>query len=249
MGSQQRQPSRQNPNFAVTEAVARRLGPLLPEFVFVGGCATALLITDAASAPVRVTKDVDVIAEAAYADLGDRLRALGFGEDGSEGAPVCRWTAGDLRLDVMPATGGALGFTNRWYAEALAGPQGFELAPDLRIRLVTGPLFLATKFEAFRARGRGDYYASHDLEDIISVVDGRAELPDEVRLAGDAVRAYLSAHFTALLDDDDFLSTLVGLFPGDQISQQRIGIVLPRLRAIAAAAPGPSPHSPLELVE
>ena len=242
MTGPQRQPSRQNPNFAVTEAVARRLGPLLPEFVFVGGCATGLLITDPASAPVRVTKDVDVIAElatsyAAYADLGDRLRALGFGEDSTKGAPVCRWTAGDLRLDVMPATGGALGFTNRWYVDALAQPQEFELAPDLRIRLVTGPLFLATKFEAFLARGRGDYYASHDLEDIISVVDGRLELSGEIQSAGTEVRAYLAAQFSALLDDDDFLSSLAGQFPRDEISQQRIGIVLPRLRAIATLVP------------
>ena len=242
MTGPQRQPSRQNPNFAVTEAVARRLGPLLSEFVFVGGCATGLLITDPASAPVRVTRDVDVIAElassyAAYVDLGERLRALGFGEDSSEGAPVCRWTAGDLRLDVMPATGATLGFTNRWYADALAQPQDFELAPDLRIRLVTGPLFLATKFEAFQSRGHADYYASHDLEDIISVVDGRAELPGEVQVAGSEVRAYLAARFTALLDDDDFLSSLAGQFPGDEISQQRIDIVLPRLRAIAASSP------------
>ncbi len=241
MGSQ-RQASRQNPNFAVTEAVARRLGPLLSEFVFVGGCATGLLITDPASAPVRVTKDVDVIAElatsyAAYADLGERLRALGFGEDSTEGAPICRWTAGDLRLDVMPTTGSTLGFANRWYVDALAQPQEFELAPDLRIRLVTGPLFLATKFEAFLERGRGDYYASHDLEDIVSVVDGRVELPGEVLVASAAVRAYLAAQFSALLDDDDFLSSLAGQFPGDEISQQRIGIVLPRLRAIAASSP------------
>ena len=77
-----------------SEAVARRLGPLLPRFVFVGGCATGLLITDPASAPVRVTKDVDVIAELAsygeYSTLGERLRGLGFREDDSEGAPVCR---------------------------------------------------------------------------------------------------------------------------------------------------------------
>ena len=90
-------------------------GPLLPRFVFVGGCATGLRITDPASAPVRVTRDVDVIADLAsygeYSALGERLRSLGFREDDSEGAPACRWAAGDLLLDVMPATGSPLGFT------------------------------------------------------------------------------------------------------------------------------------------
>ena len=55
----------QNPNLVITEAVAKRLSPLLPDLVFVGGCATGLLITDPASAPVRPTRDVDVIAELA----------------------------------------------------------------------------------------------------------------------------------------------------------------------------------------
>jgi hypothetical protein len=36
--------------------------------------------------------------------------------------------------------------------------------------------FVATKFEAFHGRGNNDHLASHDLEDIITVVDGRPEL-------------------------------------------------------------------------
>jgi hypothetical protein len=39
------------------------LKPILGELVFVGGCATALLITDTAAADVRPTFNVDAIAE------------------------------------------------------------------------------------------------------------------------------------------------------------------------------------------
>jgi len=235
---------RQNPNLAATEAIARRLGPLLPKFVFVGGCATGLLITDPSSAPVRVTRDVDVIAELAsygeYSALGEQLRSLGFREDDSEGAPVCRWTTGELLLDVMPTTG-TLGFTNRWYGEAIRQSGEFELTPGVRIRLVTSPLFLATKLEAFLARGKGDYYMSQDLEDVISVVDGRMELAEELRATIPEVRVYLATQFSTLLADDDFLDSLPGQFPGDETSQRRTQIVLSRLRAIAtvtAAATG-----------
>ncbi len=84
-----------NPNLDLLELVASRLRPVLSEIVFVGGCATGLLIDDPGAAPVRGTYDVDVIAEiASYAEyivFSDRLRALGFREDRSEGAPVCRW--------------------------------------------------------------------------------------------------------------------------------------------------------------
>lgn len=52
-----------NPNLALLELAAEQLRPLLSEIVFVGGCATGLLIDDPAAAPVRGTYDVDVIAE------------------------------------------------------------------------------------------------------------------------------------------------------------------------------------------
>ena len=55
-----------SPNLELLEIAAERLRPLLPEIVFVGGCATALLVTDPGAAPVRKTYDVDVIAEIAY---------------------------------------------------------------------------------------------------------------------------------------------------------------------------------------
>jgi len=60
---------------------------------------------------------VDAIAEitsyAQYAAFGDRLRILGFNEDTSEGAPVCRWIQGGIILDVMPLDANVLGFSNR----------------------------------------------------------------------------------------------------------------------------------------
>jgi hypothetical protein len=83
--------------------MAARLKPLLPEIVFVGGCTTGLLISDPAASPVRATDDVDVIVEVAsyaeYARFSKRLRNLGFSEDSSEGAPICRWLIDQMKLD------------------------------------------------------------------------------------------------------------------------------------------------------
>jgi hypothetical protein len=71
-----------NPNLQLLTDAAKLLRPILEELVFVGGCATALLITDKAAADVRPTFDVDAIAEitsyAAYAEFSERLRKLGF---------------------------------------------------------------------------------------------------------------------------------------------------------------------------
>lgn len=110
------------PNLDLLQDAAAKLSPLLREIVFVGGCATGLLITDPGAAEVRRTYDVDVIAEiASYGDyllFAERLRALGFQEDTSEGAPLCRWQHKRLILDVMPLDEGILGFSTRWYADA-----------------------------------------------------------------------------------------------------------------------------------
>src|SRR5947208_1859448 len=155
-------------------AAARLLKPLLNELVFVGGCATGLLITDPAAPSVRPTFDVDAIAEIAsyaeYADFSDRLRGIGFLEDTSEGAPICRWISGQVILDVMPLDEKILGFSNRWYRVAMRESNSIRLEPSLQIRSVTAPVFLATKLDAFNDRGNRDYLASHDLEDALSVI-------------------------------------------------------------------------------
>jgi hypothetical protein len=103
----------------------------LNEVVFVGGCATGLLIDDPGAAVVRKTFDVDVIAEiASYAEYGvfsERLRHLKFTEDTTEGAPLCRWKYLDLTLDVMPLDPRILGFSNRWYEGSLRASQPLVL--------------------------------------------------------------------------------------------------------------------------
>src|SRR5271168_3229964 len=162
---------------------ARLLRPLLDELVFVGGSVAGLLITDGASADPRPTLDVDVIAEIAsyaeYVEFGDRLRALGFAEDHREGAPTCRWVYEVLILDIMPLDEKILGFSNRWYRAAAETAVWRRLTDELEIRLVTAPLFLATKLEAFKDRGKRDFFGSRDLEDFIFVLDGRATLVSE----------------------------------------------------------------------
>ena len=50
-----------DPNIELLIQIAEALGDLRERLVFVGGCATALLITDPAAAPVRATEDVDTI--------------------------------------------------------------------------------------------------------------------------------------------------------------------------------------------
>jgi predicted nucleotidyltransferase len=225
----------ENPNARLLLSTVEKLAPLLDRIAFVGGCATGLLITDPGAAPVRPTLDVDVIVEVAsyaeYTSLEQQLRHLGFRESRAEGAPVCRWVSGDLILDFMPTDPAILGFSNRWYLPAL---QHAILVPfgDYQIRHITAPYFLATKLEAFHHRSRNDYRMSHDVEDIVTVLDGRSEIVQEVQVAEVPLRQYLSDEFRTLLSNRDFLEALPGHLLPDVASQQRTGLVVERIRQL-----------------
>lgn len=109
----------------------------------------------------------------------------------------------------------------------------FQLTQELAIRVVTAPYFMATKLEAFAARGKGDYYSSHDLEDLITVVDGRQELLSELRERPPNLRSYIADSIGAMLRDARFLDVLPGFLLPDAGSQARLPKLVDNLRAIA----------------
>jgi len=226
-----------HPNLELLELAAEALRPLLPEIVFVGGSITALHITDPAAAPVRITHDVDVISEITsygeYVALSERLRDLGFEEDASEGAPICRWRRGALIVDVMPLDEKILGFSNRWYADALRSATLIQLKPGLSLKVASTIHFLATKLEAFRGRGDGDYFASHDLEDLIAVIDGRESIVEDVAAAPAELKTFIANGIQLFLVDPRFIDALPGFLLPDDASQGRLTLLLDRLGKLA----------------
>lgn len=223
-------------NLERVERVAKRLGALREEVVFLGGAVTELLVTDLGAPEPRVTVDVDAIVEVAnrgeYHDFTSRLRAAGFSEDSRDGAPICRWIVDGYPVDLMPTDEKILGFSNRWYGDTIRHAEWRALPGGTAVRVTTAPFFLATKLEAFKGRGAGDFSASHDIEDVISVVDGRSELVGEVWRAGGGVQAYLAREFDALLTQERFRDSLPGHLPSDLASQARLSIVVERLVAL-----------------
>jgi predicted nucleotidyltransferase len=90
----------------------------------------------------------------------------------------------------MPTDPAILGFSNPWYPAVQQNAQRVRIG-NYEIRLITVPYFLATKLDAFHGRGKSDHRTSHDLEDVITVVGGRTELADEVRIAPLDLQKYL----------------------------------------------------------
>lgn len=195
-----------------------------------------MLITDPAAPPIRETRDVDAIVQVGslveYRRLSERLRQCGFREDASEGAPVCRWIADGVILDVMPTDDAVLGFGNRWYVPAMEHATLMQLPSGGAIRMVSAPYFLLTKLEAFDGRGNGDYQASHDLEDVIAVLDGRPGVVTEVEQADGAPAEALRERFRALLRNPRFMDAIAGHLPTDAASQARVTLVIRTMAAL-----------------
>jgi hypothetical protein len=145
---------------------------------------------------------------------------------------MCRWLHQDLIVDVMPTEAAILGFGNRWYAPAIKAARTMEVA-GWPIQVITPAYFLATKFEAFHDRGKDDVVGSHDLEDIVTVIDGRPEIVDDVRAAPDDVRIYVASELDRQLNAASFLYALPGFLLPDAASQARLPILLDRLRSLA----------------
>jgi hypothetical protein len=220
--------------------VARGLDDLREEVVFIGGIVAGLLVTDPGADEARPTLDVDLVVEVTskvdyYETLRGRLLSRGFREDTRERAPLCRWTFDGEDVDVMPTDPSVLGFSNRWYPHAIATAQRLMLADlvgQVVVRVISAPAFLATKLEAFAARGEGDL-THPDIEDIIYLIDGRKELVREVESDVSELRVFVAESIDALLVAglEERVSTHLR---GDAASQAREPIVVGILRRLTA---------------
>jgi predicted nucleotidyltransferase len=236
-------PKKPSPNIEMLGAVAQGLKRLKEKVVFVGGATVDLFITDPAAPATRATVDVDCVVELArrveYYALEDELRALGFKHPTEENPPVCRWMFHGIKVDVMPTEGAVLGFSNRWYRDGVAKAEQVMLPNGERVYVFSAPYLLASKLEAFHDRGREDFQASKDLEDVIALLDGHPEAEEKINAAPAEVRQYLREELARMLADERFLLSLEGhLAAGIPIAEgeRRLRKCLELIRRIAGSA-------------
>ena len=204
--------------------------------VFLGGSVVSLLITDQAFSGIRPTRDVDMIVDSSnrssFHTIEESLRNAGFCQVLDDEPPViCRWRVNSVIVDLMPCDESILGFSNKWYKEAVKNFTVVNLA-GTDVRIVSAPYFVATKIEAFLGRGNNDFLGSADLEDIITILDGRSEIVSEIKAADKPLKAFMSKTFAAWLSKSAFIDALPGHLPPDSASQGRLPIILQRLQAI-----------------
>ncbi|MBI3295882.1 MAG: nucleotidyl transferase AbiEii/AbiGii toxin family protein [Deltaproteobacteria bacterium] len=193
------------------EIVADGLKGLKRQVVFVGGATVALYVDDVAVATPRPTDDVDCTVEISsrseYYELENEIRKLGFKNQVGKG-PICRWTYSGVTVDIIPSDGKVLGFKNSWYPEGIATSEKVTLPNKTQISIFTLPYFVASKFEAYQDRGKGDLRTSSDIEDIVFVLDGCQLAQDKLKSAPGGVKNFLKATCKKLASDPNFYEAI-----------------------------------------
>lgn len=204
-------------NISMLQTVAFGLDNLKDDMVFVGGAVAELYASNPALSDIRPTIDVDCVIElrskTAHAKFENDLRALGFANDTSKGAPICRWIYQDILVDVMPSDSDVLGFSNRWYEEGIKNKISKNLPDGTEIFVFPPAYYLAAKIEAHKGRGGSDLRQSHDFEDIIYILENCSELLENIANANENVKAYLKEECSRLLKQEGLTEGIESALP------------------------------------
>ena len=214
----------EHPSVLMIEAVVKALGDLKDDVVFVGGSTVPFYIEDEGATEPRPTKDVDCIIElvnySEYGRLESKLREKGFVNSQEPGDPICRWKISGVTVDVMPTDENIIGFSNKWYKEGMKEAGEVRLPSGTVIKIFTPAYFVASKFEAYLGRGTGDFRLSHDIEDVMTLLDGILDF-DSIQNAPETVHSYLRKKVSEFLEEDTFLECISShLEPGPSNSER-----------------------------
>lgn len=204
-------------NIEMLQTVANGLGDLKVDMVFVGGAVAELYASNPEISEIRPTLDVDCVIElrskTAHIKLEEDLRALGFANDTSKGAPICRWVYQDIMVDVMPSDSDILGFSNLWYDEGIENKISKTLPNGTEVFVFPPEYYLAAKFEAHKGRGGNDLRQSHDFEDVIYILDNCSDILENISNASESVKAYLKEECSSLLKNDGLTEGIESALP------------------------------------
>ncbi len=215
------------------QLVAKALGEINEQVVFVGGAVVSVYADDPAADEVRPTDDIDFTIElAGYGDwvqLNSKLLQLGFMPN-TESNKICNFLFEGIEIDVMLSEDSSIGVSNSWYKP------GFESVNELmingqKIRVLSVSYYLAIKFEAFNNRG-GDYRTSHDFEDIIYVIDNCLNIENEISQSDELVRSFIVNELKKVLSNPNYREIIQSQMHPNIISG-RFPIVLNKILKIA----------------
>lgn len=199
-------------NKAVIRKIALALGSLNDQVVYVGGATVSFYSNDPAAEDVRPTKDVDISLSIAtlgeLENIREELTLKGFKQNAEDNV-ICRFRYEDIKVDVMNTKAVGWAPANPWFAPGFAKRETVAVE-DQKVQILPLPYFLASKFTAFNDRGTKDPRTSHDLEDIVYVLDNRTDIVEQLTKAPADVKPFLSKQLQNILQDSVMKEAVYG---------------------------------------
>ena len=221
-------------NRKATVKIARALGDLNSQVVFVGGIMVSLYIDDPSAEDIRPTKDIDLTFQITTVgqleELRQALKGKGFHEH-TDSQVICRFAFEDLLVDVMSTQTIGWAPGNRWFG---AGFNKAVIIPleDVEVQILPFPYFMASKMDAFFDRGMKDLYTSHDFEDIVYIFNYATRVVEQILNADDdAVKNYLIDSIRKILQNEQIMNAMPGHLYFDGVDE-RMEIITSKMNAI-----------------
>lgn len=205
------------------------------DFAFLGGSVLSLLVNDSTADAIRVTKDIDIIAgvrtRKEFHGEERELESRGFIHDTSEDAPICRWKADGVVVDVLPVREEVLGWKSQWFEEALLAAKKMDVG-GVSVKVISAPYFVLLKLEAFEDRGKGDFLLSTDFEDVICLFNGRSGLVQEIKESGQ-IAIVIAEKFDRYLKSRDMEDAITGFLQTESNPDERFGRIMRAFNELA----------------
>ncbi len=112
---------------------------------------------------------------------------------------ICRYKIHGIIVDIIPTNDSSVGFNNKWYPDGFNQAVDYQIDEKCKIKILSAPYFIATKFEAFKGRGNNDGRMSQDFEDIVYILENRSTIWEEIINSNEHIKNYLRAEFRNLL--------------------------------------------------
>lgn len=200
------------------EIAVAGLKHLADQVVFTGGATVTLYIDDKGAPEHRPTYDVDCVIELTqigFHKFEEELNRLGSTYSAEKEEPICRWILNNVKIDFIPTEGNILGFFNKWHKKGVEVAVDYKISEHRSIKIFPVAVFIASKIEAFKHRGNNDYRTSHDIEDVIAVLNGNSNILESIASSDKDVKDYLKSNFSQIMASPYFSEIIYAHLPSN----------------------------------
>lgn len=222
-------------NIHIIRRVAHALSSFQEKVFFVGGAIIPFYIHEPGSEDVRPTYDVDITFDISTSSglesLREKLIGHGFIQSHEDNV-ICRFRFGDIIVDVMSTVSIGWAPSNKWFKSGLDDLKTISLGDDLKIKILSLPYYLCTKFEAFKDRGSNDPRFSKDLEDIVYLFDNISDISQQIQEAPEDARIFLAQNCSQILEDRAIQEAVYGHL-SFELQEDRFQILMQKIKTVS----------------